>query len=45
MVPYSGDPGKSVLLAEFTIREIFACGIRNPGLWSPFFNFRNLEPC
>ena len=44
IVPDSGDPGKSVLLADFTIREIFACGIRIPGLWNPLFNSRNLEP-
>ena len=44
IVPDSGDPGKLVLLADFTIREIFACGIRIPGLWNPLFNSRNLEP-
>ena len=27
--------------ADSGIREIFACGILNPGLWNPEYSFRN----
>lgn len=28
---------------ECRFQEIFACGIRNPGLWNPEYGSRNLE--
>ena len=28
---------------DYGIREIFACGIRNPGLWNPEYSSRNPE--
>ena len=28
---------------ECRFQEIFACGIRNPGLWNPEYSSRNLE--
>ena len=46
--PHVNRQSKTVLDSGFratdsAIRDIFACGIQNPGLWNPVCSLRNLQ--
>ena len=34
---------RDILYAPYATREMFACGIRYPGLWNPEYNSSNAE--